>query len=183
MIGLLEAIAAFVAWLGVSLIVVADGKVGLAAGLAISTAALAVFAWTSGGPAAAAAIVAGGAAAAGLRLRAGPAGWNVMPAGSTPRLVLCIASGLIALWIAASVMTGDGAPFRFAVLCTIALGAARVLVTDDSAAATTSVAVLMLAIAVGAAAGEVNPSPWSYAAATVVAAGASWFPRSRLEPR
>lgn len=183
MIGLVTVLAAFVAWLGVSLIVLADGRLGLTAGVALATAGLAGMAWPSGGAAGVVAVATGGAIAAGLRLRTGPPGWNVMPAGSTHRLVLCMASGLVGLWVAASVMTGDGAPVRFGVLITIALASARVLVTDDGPAATTAIAVLVLAVAVAEAAWGLTSSPWPLVAAAVVAAGVSWFPRSRLEPR
>lgn len=180
---MIASVAAFAAWVGVSLIVLADGRLGLSAGLGLAAAGLAFIAWPSGGPVAAAAIAAGGTFAAARRWRAGPLGWNLMPAGSTPRLVMCVAWGLIALWLAASVMTGDGAPFRFAVLCTVALAGARVIDTREVAAATTSVAAMALALAVASTVADVQPSPWSYAAAAIVAVGVSWFPRRRLEPR
>lgn len=180
---MIEGVAAFAAWIGVSLIVLADGRLGLAAGLALSTMALAILAWPAGGAVASVAIVLGGGIAAAQRLRSGPPGWDVMPAGSTPRLVMCVASGLIALWIAASVVTGSAAPLRFAVLTGIGLAGARVLGTDDVAAATTAVAALILAIATGAAVDDLSPSLWPYVAAAVVAIVASWFPRRRVESR
>lgn len=180
---MIAGLAAFAVWLGVSLIVVADGRLGLALGLAVATAGFAALAWQPAGPLASAALLFGGALAAAQRLRSGPPGWNVMPAGSTPRLVMCVATGLVALWIAASVMTGAGAPLRLAVLTGVALAGARVLGTDEVAAATTAVAALVLALAVAAPVADVSVTLWPYAAAAIVAAGAAWFPRRSVEPR
>lgn len=180
---MIAGVAAFATWLGVSLIVLADGRRGLALGLAIASVGLAVVVWQPAGPYASAAVVIGGAAAAVQRLRSGPAGWNVMPAGSTPRLVMCVASGLVALWIAASVMTGEGAALRFAVLAGVGLAGARVLGTDEVAAVTAAVAALVLALAAATPVSEAGLGPWPYAAAALVAAGAAWFPRKRVEPR
>ena len=180
---MIAGVAAFATWLGVSLIVVADGRRGLALGLAIASVALAVVVWQPAGPIASAALLVGGAAAAAQRLRSGPPGWNVMPAGSTPRLVMCVATGLVALWIAASVMTGGGAPLRFAVLTGIGLAGARVLGTDDVAAVTTALAALVLALAAAASMNDAGLTLWPYVAAGVVAAGAAWLPRRKVEPR
>lgn len=183
MIAAVAGVAAFAAWLGVSIIVVADGRLGLALGLAIATVGLAAIAWQPAGPLASAALLIGGGVAAAQRLRAGPDGWNVMPSGSTPRLVMCIASGLVALWIAASLTTGGEAPLRFAVLVAVGLAGARVLGTDDVAAATTASAALVMALGVAAAVNDLHPTLWPYAAAAAVAAGAAWFPRRAVESR
>ncbi len=179
---MIEPVAAFATWLGVSLIVLADGRRGLAAGLAIATAALSVLAWQTAGVIEGAAILAGGAVATAWRLRSGPRGWNIMPPGSTPRLVMCIAGGLLLLWVAASVMTGDGAGLRFAVLSGIALAGGRILATDDVSAMLTALAALALVIAVGAAeAGSAGPLP--YAGAALVAAGSAFVRRKKADAR
>ncbi|HYL08698.1 MAG TPA: hypothetical protein VEU76_09110 [Candidatus Udaeobacter sp.] len=180
---MIDGVAAFAVWCGVSLVVLADGRRGLAAGLGLATLALAVLAWPAGGAVGSGALLVGGLVAAVQRLFSGPSGWDVMPAGSTPRLVMCIATGLIALWIAGSVMTGAGAPLRFAVLTGVCLAGARVLGSDDIAAAGTACAALILVIAAGSAVDDLAPSSWLYAAAAAVAIVASWFPRPRVEPR
>ncbi len=179
---MIEAIAAFAAWLGAALIVVSDGRYGLGAGIAIATAALSVLAWQSAGPLEAGAILAGGASATALRLRSGPRSWNVLPPGSTPRLVLCIACGLVAFWVAASVMTGQGAGLRYGALTAIALAGGRVLATDEASAATTAIAALALALGVAAAIGGA-PGLLPYAVSAVVAAAASAYPRRRADAR
>lgn len=175
---LIGGIAAVTAWLGVSTIVLTDGRLGLASGMALTTVALAVVAWQSAGVIEAAAILAGGAVAAGLRWRSGPGGWSLMPPGSTPRLVLCVGSGLLAFWVAATVMQGSGAAFRFVAMITIALPAARILATDEIAAATTAAGALILGIAVAAATHDASPGPAPYLLSAVVAAGAAWWPRT-----
>lgn len=179
---MIGAIAAFSAWLGVALIVVSDGRYGLATGLAIATAALSVLAWESAGPLEAAAILGGGAAAAGLRIRSGPRSWNILPPGSTPRLVLCIACGLVAFWVAASVMTGQGAALRFGSLTAIAMAGGRLLANDEASAATTAIAALALGLGVAAAVGG-SPGLLPYAVSAIVAAAASAYPRRRADAR
>ncbi len=179
---MIAGVAAFAAWLGVSLIVVGDGRRALAAGLAVTALALAVVAWSAGAAIGAAALAAGGLMAATLRLRSGPAGWDVLPGGSTPRLVMCMGAGFVALWIAAAVMTGGGAALRFAVLSTVGLAGGRVMIGDEVAATTTSVAALVLGLAVATAVDGVNPGFWTYVVAAAVAVAVSWFPRTRLEP-
>src|SRR5207249_2138584 len=82
-----EAASGFVAWLGVSLVVLSDGRRGLALGMALGALGLAGVSLPAAEPIGAIALVAGGAVAAARRFTAGPAGWAVMPAGSTPRLV------------------------------------------------------------------------------------------------
>jgi len=99
-----------------------------------------------------------------------------MPAGSTPRLILCIASAFLAWWIAAAVTTGSGAALRFTVLTAIGLSGARILSTDDPPALMTSVAALALGAAAGGALAGGSPDLALYVAAAIVAAGAAWLP-------
>jgi hypothetical protein len=166
--------AAFAAWLGASLIVVSDGRRGLAVGLALTTVAFAVLAWMVGGDMlAAGALLLGGAVATVQRLRTGPDGWRVMPAGSTPRLVLSVAAGLLVLWIATSVMTGPGAPLRFAALSVLGLMAARVLTETEPSAVLTALAVLALSVAMAAGIAGTAPGPSPYIAAALIALGIS----------
>src|SRR5207244_2346671 len=120
-------VAAFVAWLGASLVVLGDGRRALAFGVFLAAAGMTVIAWQSAGPVAAAAIATGGALAAVRRFGSGPDGWRSMPPGSTPRLVLCVAGGLIVLWVAAAATTAAGAPLRFTVMVIAGFSGARVL--------------------------------------------------------
>jgi hypothetical protein len=173
---LIDGSAAFVAWLGAALIVLADGRRGLALGLALAAAGLAVIAGLGSGPIPATLLALGGAIAALRRLTTGTAGWAVMPPGSTPRLILCIATALIALWIALGITSGESAALRFAVLAVIGLAGARVLSSVDPDVQLTAVAVL--ALAVGCAAGLGGADVWPCVAAAAVAAGAGWLPLS-----
>ena len=89
-------VAAFFAWAGAALIVLSDGRRGLALGLALIAPGFAVLALVAGESLAAVAILLGGAFAAVQRLRTGPDVWGLMPSGSTSRLLLSIAGGLLA---------------------------------------------------------------------------------------
>ncbi|TMF19680.1 MAG: hypothetical protein E6I35_03105 [Chloroflexi bacterium] len=90
-----EAGAALVAWLGMSLIVLADGRRSLALGAALATTGVALVVFQGAGLIDAGALALGGAVMVVRRLTDGPVGWQLMPPGSTPRLVLCIAAGLL----------------------------------------------------------------------------------------
>ena len=172
---MIEAASAFVVWVGASAIVLSDARRGLAAGTALAALGLAVAVLPSGGWPAAVALAAGGGVAAVRRFTTGPEGWKTMPPGSTPRLVLCVASGLIALWIGVAVMSGPGGGLRFAVLAALGLAGSRLLSTDDPWVAQSAFA--MIALAVGAAAGLAGaPGPWPYIGAAVVAVAAVWIP-------
>jgi hypothetical protein len=165
--------AAFAAWLGAATIVLADGRRGLALGLALTTLAFTVLAWVDGERLAAAALLVGGGIAAVQRLRTGPDVWGVMPPGSTPRLILSIAGGLLALWISTSVMTGPGAGMRFAALSVLGLMAARVVTESQNAAILTALAALALSVAMVASLSNTNPGPAPYIAAALIALGVS----------
>jgi hypothetical protein len=173
---LVEAVAAFVAWLGASLIVLADGRRGLAFGTVLAAVGIAVLVLQDAGLIAAGAVVVGGSIAAAGRLRSGPPGWEIMPAGSTPRLVLCIAAGLLALWIAISITGGPGAALRFTVLSVIGLSAARVLSSVDAAVLLTATGVLAVAMAATAGVVAESPTAWPYIAGALIAAALVWLP-------
>jgi hypothetical protein len=155
-------------------IVLADGRRGLALGLALTTAGFAVVAWLGGESLAAAAVLLGGGVAAAQRLRTGPDVWGVMPPGSTARVVLCIAGGLLALWISTSVMTGPGAPLRFAVLSVLGLMAARAAGEAENAPLLTALAALALAVGMASSLADVSAGPAPFIAAALIAAGVSF---------
>jgi hypothetical protein len=101
-----------------------------------------------------------------------------MPAGSTPRLVLCIAAGLFALWISASLATETGAPLLFAVLAVLGLMAARVLAGRDAVVDRAAIACFALALGSAPAieSSPAEPVPYIFgaliAAAVIVAPAA-----------
>jgi hypothetical protein len=163
--------AAFVAWLGAAFVVLSDGRRGLAFGLALVTAGLAVLAWPAGMALGAVAIGAGGLVAAVQCWRSGPPAWGMMPAGSTARTVLCIASGLLALWVASSVSTGTGAPLRFAVLVVVGLMAARILMSRETVVVLAGIASLALALAVAPGLAAQSPGPVPAIVGALIAAG------------
>jgi hypothetical protein len=176
---LLEAAAAFVAWLGASALVLADGRRGQALGLALIAVGLAVLAWPASMAFGAVAIAAGGLVGAVRCWGSGTSTWGIMPAGSTPRLVMCIASGLLALWVALSVTTGPGASLRFAVLVVLGLMGGRILMSKEAPVVMTAIAAFALALgaAPGLAAGSSGPVPAIVAG--LVAAGVTFVPASR----
>jgi hypothetical protein len=171
----LTEVAALLALLGGALVVLSDGRRGFALGLVLTGIALAVLVWATGGPAGAATLAVGGILAAGLRLRGGPVGWGLMEPGSTPRLILTVVVGLLALWIAVTVAAGDQAALRFAVLAVIGLSGARLLQAREQTASLTAVA--CLALAIGAAAGITDDTPGAapYVLAATIAVITSVF--------
>lgn len=171
--------AALVTWLGATLIVVADGRRGLAAGIALSTLGLAVLAFLTAGIAPAVALAAGGMVAAVRRYTSGPEGWSILPHGSTPRLVLCIAAALVAFWLSAGITSGPFASLRFAAILGAALSAARVLSSADEIVLLSALVLLALSIASVTAVAIPEPSVWPYVAAGVLAAVAGWLPLGR----
>src|SRR2546429_4507575 len=113
---MVDAGAALVAWLGMSLVVLADGRRGLALGAALATAGIALIVFQGATAIDAGVLALGGAVMTARRLTNGPDGWQLMFPGSTPRIVFCTEAGLLVLWIAISVATGAGAAVRFEVL-------------------------------------------------------------------
>jgi hypothetical protein len=178
---LIEGLAAFVAWLGAAIIVLADGRRGLALGLGLITVAFTALAWAGGETLGAAALFAGGAVASARALGSGAEGWGLMPPGSTPRLVLSVAVGLVALWFAASVTFGTGAPVRFAGLAVLGLMGARALATSETAIVLVAIAGMALALAESTAMAATSPGPSPYIVGALVAAATMIVPRS--EPR
>jgi hypothetical protein len=171
---MIEGVAAFVAWLGASLIVLADSRRGLALGVALATAGLSVVVGQGSGPVPALLLAAGGALSAGGRSVAGPAGWGLMPPGSTPRIILSVGAALLALWIGLGIASGPGAALRFSVLTVVGMAAARVLSTESAEVQLAAAAVVALAVAAAAGLDPSAPAAWPCAVAAVIAAGSGW---------
>jgi hypothetical protein len=175
----IEVAAALIVWLGAALVVLADARRGLALGLALVTIGFAVLAWASGQPVGGVAVVVGGMTGALRCLTAGPARWGLMPPGSTPRLVLCVAAGLLSLWVSASVTPTPGGPLLFAVLVVLGLMAARILTSGDIIVDRTAIACFALALASSpalASSSPTGPVPYIFGAliaAAVIAAPAT----------
>lgn len=170
-------------WLGATLIVVGDGRRGLAAGIGLSALGLAILAFLVGGAAPAAALALGGGIAATRRYVSGPSGWAILPPGSTPRLVLCIAAALVAFWVAAGITSGPYASLRFATLLGAALAAARALITTEESALLTALVLLALSVASGSGVGSSQPELAPYIAGGALAALAGWLPVPRSKAR
>jgi hypothetical protein len=168
-----SATVAFAAWLGAALIVLSEGRRGLALGMALVTLGCAGLAIAAGQVEGAVALVAGGGVAVVQRLRSGEDAWGVMPPGSTARVVLAAGVGLLALWISTTVMSGPGASIRFAALSVLGLTAARVLTPSDPPAVMTALAALALSVAVAAGVAGTGPGPAVYVLAAIVAGGIS----------
>lgn len=177
---MIEGIAAFVAWLGASLVVLADGRRGLALGIAVAAAGLSTVVLLTAGPVPGLLLAAGGAFAAARRVTAGPAGWGLMPPGSTPRIILSVGGALLALWIALGITSGHSSALRFSVLIVVGMAGARVLSTESPEVQLAAVVVLALAVAAGAGLDANASAIWPYAVAAVVAAGVGWLRLSAL---
>jgi hypothetical protein len=170
----IEPAATLLAWLGGALIVVADGRRGLALGVALAGLGMGVAVWPYAPGLPAGALVIGGAIAALQRLRAGPPGWAIMPPGSTPRLVLCVAGGALGLWIGAGVTSGPGASLRIAVMVVIGLTGARVISTRQPDIALTALAGLALAAAAASGLAPVPVQPVVFFGGALIAAASSF---------
>ncbi|HYM95656.1 MAG TPA: hypothetical protein VET26_00005, partial [Candidatus Sulfotelmatobacter sp.] len=92
-------------------------------------------------------------------------------------LILCVASGLVALWFAASVTFGSGGALRFATLTVVGLSGARALFSPEPAMVMTAVAAMALAIAVASSAGGGTPGALPFVAAALIAAGVMAVPK------
>jgi hypothetical protein len=163
------------------MIVLADGRRGLAAGIGLVALGFTAIAWAGGAWAGGAFLIIGAAVAVIALLRAGPQDWGIMPAGSTPRLILVVAGGIVALWMAASVTTGPGASLRFASLAVLGLMAARLLQSKAAVPALTGAAGLAMALAGASELGPTDPGFAPYLIAAAITAGALLLPAARSD--
>jgi hypothetical protein len=171
-----NAAAAFAAWAGAAVIVLGDGRRGLAAGVGLVALGFTVLAWTNGLWLEGAVLLAGGAVAVFELVRTGPKEWGLMPSGSTPRLIMAVVAGILSLWVAASVTTGPGASLRFASLAVLGLMAGRLLQSQNPTAVLTAAAGLALALAGASGLAPNGAGLAPYVVGAVVAAGALLLP-------
>lgn len=178
---LVTAVGAFAAWLGAAMIVLADGRRGLAVGIGFVAIGFTAIAWSNGLWLGGSFLLVGGAVAVFELLRFGRQDWGLMPPGSTPRLILAVAAGILSLWMAASVTTGPGASLRFASLAVLGLMAGRLLETKAAIAALTGAAGLAIALAGASQLGPNDPGFAPYLIGAVIAAGALLLPAARSD--
>lgn len=178
-------VAAFAAWLGAAVIVLADGRRGLAVGIGLVAAGFTALAWTDGIWLGGALLLLAGAVSVIQLLRSGPRDWGLMPPGSTPRLILAVVGGILSLWVAASVTSGPGAELRFASIAVLALMAGRLLQSASATPVITAAAALAIALAGASDLGPNDPGFAPYLVGALVAAGASFLPaaESHASPR
>jgi hypothetical protein len=168
--------AAFAAWVGAAVIVLADGRRGLAAGVGLVALGFTVLAWANGLWLEGAILVGGGTIAVFELVRIGPKEWGLMPAGSTPRLILAVVAGILSLWVAASVTTGPGASLRFASLAVLGLMAGRLLQSQNATAVLAASAGLALALAGASGLAPNGAGLAPYLVGAAIAAGALLLP-------
>lgn len=176
-------VAAFAAWVGGAVIVLADARRGLAAGLALIAVAAAGLTWAAGDIAGGIVLLAGGLVAAGLRFKIGPDGWGLMQPGSTPRLLFTVIAGLVVLWIAVAVTSGaSSGGLRFGAVAILVLLTGRLLQGGAPVALLTATS--GLALALGVVSGPLEPGGGIayYVIAALVAAGVSAMPVSPPQP-
>ena len=164
-------VAAFMAWLGAAMIVLADSRRGLAAGLAVLAVGAAGIVWSQGEQGGAIVLLAGGVLASALRFTSGPDGWGLMQPGSTPRLLFAVIVAVVVLWVALAATSGASGGFRFAALTTLVLLGGRLLEAADPGVMPTAVAGVALVLGMVSGDGIVP-----YAVAALVTAGVSAMP-------
>lgn len=119
---------ASLAWLGAALLTLSDGRRGLALGLALAGAGLAV-AMTAAGEdrLAAATIAVSGMCAAVLHLGRGPREWGMLLQGSTPRLIGSLVALIVTALVAGTAVEEPAGAARLGALVVAILAGARVL--------------------------------------------------------
>jgi hypothetical protein len=134
------------AWLGTAAVAVSDGRLAFALGLSLTGLSLAGMALIAGNSVGASALLAGGLGAGLLRLRDAPAGWGMMPPGSTPRIILSFVTLAIGALVGISLTSGAGAPGRVAAVAVCGLALSRLLTGEARGVAATMASVLALTL-------------------------------------
>ena len=149
----LAAMAALLAWFGAVVLVLSDARRGMAVGVLLAGAGLGLERAVAGQAGVGAALFAGGLLAAAVGLRRNPTrGWGILRAGSTPRVVLCIVVGALALYFGWKVIQEPADwQARVALLAVGVLGAARMLSSSDQRATLSAASVVALAVGLAAA--------------------------------
>ena len=142
--GLLLAAGAL-AWFGATVTSLAEARRGLALGLVLTGAGLAGV--IAGSRPLDALLLAGAAiGTALLRLRDGRPGWDLLPPGSTPGIVLSIVVLVASVLLAGTFLQGPLSVWALAPLAVALVAAVRLLAVDDRASALAAGASLALAL-------------------------------------
>jgi hypothetical protein len=163
------------------MVVLADGRRGLALGVGLIALGFAALALVEGAWLGGAFLLVGGAVCVVELARKGPQRWGLMPPGSTSRLILVVVAGILSLWLAASVTTGPDAPLRFACVAVLGLSAARMLQAHTAVPVLTAAAGLAIALAGASALAPSDGGFAPYAVGAAIAAVALLLPV--VEPR
>ena len=155
-------VGAGVAWFGAAMLLLADGRRGICAGLVVTALGEGAIAVTSGQTAVAILLVAGAGIGGLLRLRDGQLGWGLLAPGSTPRLVLSILTLFGVLVLVESVQ--GSTPGLFATLAVSVLGISRLTSTQRRSGALGGAALLALGVA------QLGGLPAAIAAAVAIVA-------------
>ena len=139
-------LAAGVAWLGASVTALSEARRGLALGLVLTGTGLAGVDLATHRPLAALLLAISAVLAALLRLRDGSVGWGVLPAGSTPGIILSVAVLVGSLVLGGTVLGGSGSSAVVAPLAVSVLAAVRLLSSRSRQAALATAAALALGL-------------------------------------
>lgn len=128
MIATLAVAGAALAWLGAATLLLSDDRRGLAVGLAVVGAGLALSTSAAGQDRMAAATVAlGGVASGALHLGRGTHGWGLMRPGSTPRVIGSLVALILTVVVAGAGVHDLAGVARLGGLVVAALAAGRLL--------------------------------------------------------
>lgn len=136
-------------WAGAVLFTLSDGRRGLGFGLLVAGGGLAL-AQLAGGDPVVAGLIGAGAVLATVASQRGveAAGWQFLPPGSTPRIVLSLVLGGAALWFGGAVLEGPGEwQVRGACAIVIALAGARALTAGEIGTSLAAASLVALAAA------------------------------------
>lgn len=160
---------AALAWLGACLMILSDGRRGLSAGLLAAAAGIGLAAGARD-PASGALILAGGVACALPRLRDGIPGFGLLPAGSTPRLILCLVGGAAGAY-SGTLLGAETEPWLLiASVSAGGLAVARLLGSEQRQSSLAATALFVLALGgTEVAAGSAPPAAGALLAAALAA--------------
>jgi hypothetical protein len=137
--------AAGLAWFGATLTSLAEARRGLALGLVLTGAGLAGV--VAGSRPLDALLLAGAAVGTALlRMRDGPAGWGLLPPGSTPGIVLSIVVLVASVLLAGTFLQGPMSVWALGPLAVALVAGVRLLAVDERASALAAGAALALAL-------------------------------------
>lgn len=176
MTGILAGLGIGLAWVGGSVLVLADARRGLAVGLLLAALGLALAVAVQGAVAAGAVLAAGGLLAVAASLRRNPRrGWGILQGPSTPRVVLCVVMGGAGLWLGLGMVDRPGpAEARAAATVLIALGAGRLFAERQTRPALAAMS--LAALGAGALAALSSDTPAGAVAGAAVALALNLLP-------